>query len=87
MQTEEQQQEIIDKFVTAIRKILKEIDPDQEIKDEKIKGILILQFPEDHAENGEVIATCIGKICFNHTIQYLREMQEEIRRRVTCNAS
>ena len=70
-----QTQAEIDKFVEAIRKTAKEINPNIKVGDYKITGLLIIQFPEDHAETTKIDYTAIGKICFNHTIELLAELK------------
>ena len=87
MQTQQKKEEKLRKLVEAIDKAVHEIDPTAQILNKKIVGLLIMEYPEDHITNGEVYATFMGKICLNHTIHYLKEMREEIRRRATRYAS
>jgi len=77
MQNQLSNQEIINRLANAIRKTIKEIEPNTQIKDEKIKGILIMQFPEDHAETTKIITTAVGKICFTHALENLKRLYDE----------
>ena len=73
----EQHQQEINKFVQAIRKVAKEVQPNIKVKDEKIVGLLIIMFPEDHDTTAKITTTVIGKICFNHTVEFLAELKAE----------
>jgi hypothetical protein len=77
MRTKEQILEEINKHVEAIKKVSKEINPSVKVSDKKIVGLLIILFPEDHSEEGHVIWTCLGKICFNHTLELLAQIKAE----------
>ena len=75
MKTREQIQQIINKYVEAINKIVKELGPDDPITDKKIVGLLILEFPEDHGKTTHIYTTAVGRICFSHTFEYLERLQ------------
>jgi len=73
MQPELSEQDKINILVEAIRKAVKEIEPTMQIKDEKIVGLIILQFPEDHNKDGAIVTTFMGKVCFPHTFEAIEE--------------
>jgi len=77
MKTQQQIQQEINKHVEAINKISKEIDPNIKISDKKIVGLLIIEYPEDHAETTHLISTILGKICFSHTLELLAQVTAE----------
>jgi hypothetical protein len=87
MLTEEQNQQKINKLVEAIRKVIKEVDPDTKIKDEKIVGLLILQFPADHDKTSRIYGTTLGRICFSHTLKFLIEIYKEQEAKVPKDAT
>jgi hypothetical protein len=48
---------------------LKELDPKSEGVQGEVLGIAIFMFPEDHAKNGHINFTAIGKVCGDHIIK------------------
>jgi len=73
MATESKYQHEINKFVEAIRKVAKEIEPNLQIKDQQITGIIIIQFPADHHQTSEILTTVLGKVCFRHSMEFMAE--------------
>lgn len=61
----------------AINRIMKSADPNAEVLNKKMHGLIILQFPEDHVETTEVYGTFLGKICPSHAIEYIQHMSAE----------
>jgi hypothetical protein len=74
----EDRQKNIDILIKAIQNAIKEIDPNMQIKDEKIAGLIIIQFPADHNKTGSLVTTAIGKVCINHTLEFLAELKSTI---------
>jgi len=87
LKTQEQIQQEINKYIEAINKIIKEINPDVKISDKKIVGLLIIEYPEDHAETTNLIFTILGKICSSHTFELLAQVRAEQITRVIKDAS
>jgi hypothetical protein len=48
---------------------LREFDPQTPNIEEEILGIAIFIFPEDHAKNGYMNITAMGKVCTHHMIE------------------
>jgi hypothetical protein len=70
-------QKALPEFVKAINAIIRKYSPESNVSEREIDGLIILQFPKQHEQNGLIHETFLGKLCFAHAIECILEVQKE----------
>jgi len=64
-------------LVQAINVIIEKYSSQPDVTVRSIDGLIILQFPKNHEENGLVHSTFLGKVCMKHAVECILETDVE----------